>query len=349
MQFVASEHPHRRLNPLTGHWVLVSPHRMLRPWTGQQEAPQKSNIPDFDPTNPLSPGVARPNGTVNPVYTGTFVFTNDFPALMENNPVPPPSDDPLFQVTEARGTCRVMCFHPKSNVTLPQMSAAEIRAVIDEWIKQFNELSKKFLWVQVFENKGAAMGCSNPHPHCQIWCCSFLPSEPQIKDERLRSYYSKNGRPLLADYVKRELERRERIVVENQDWLVVVPFWAAWPFETMLISRNDNKRISDVTEAQRDNLAKVIKELTIKYDNLFQCSFPYSMGWHGAPTGETSDADISHWTLHALYYPPLLRSATVRKFMVGFELLNEAQRDLTPEQAAQRLREINGERHYTEN
>lgn len=193
------------------------------------------------------------------------------------------------------------------------------------------------------------MGCSNPHPHCQIWCCSFLPTEPQIKDERLRNYYAKNGRPLLADYVKREIEHKERIVVEIPDWLVVVPFWAAWPFETLLISRNDNKRISDVTPSQRENLAKVMKELTTKYDNLFQCSFPYSMGFHGAPTGEAMGADTSHWTLHALYYPPLLRSASVRKFMVGFELLNEAQRDLTPEQAAQRLREIDGARHYSEN
>ncbi|EDW77418.1 uncharacterized protein Dwil_GK18097 [Drosophila willistoni] len=347
MQFVAAEHQHRRLNPLTGQWVLVCPHRMLRPWSGQQEKAQENDLPDFDPTNPLCPGVERPNGIITPKYRSTYVFDNDFPALVEQVPTPPSSDDPLFQVAPARGTCRVMCFHPKSNLTLPTMSAKEIQVVIDEWIQQFNELSAKYAWVQIFENKGSAMGCSNPHPHCQIWACSFLPTEPQLKQERLRAYYGTHERPMLADYVDRELQKKERIVIENPDWLVVVPYWAAWPFETLLISRNNNKRINDLTLRQRENLAVTIKELTTKYDNLFQCSFPYSMGWHGAPTGpEHAHASSAHWTLHAMYYPPLLRSATVRKFMVGFELLAMVQRDLTPEQAAQRLREINGKCHY---
>lgn len=229
------------------------------------------------------------------------------------------------------------------------MTPKEIRTVIDAWIKEFNELAKKYTWVQIFENKGAAMGCSNPHPHCQIWACSFFPSEPETKDRLMREYYQQHGRPMLDDYVKKELVKRERIVVENPDWLVVVPFWACYPFETMLISRDPKvKRISDMTQEQVNNLAITIKELTTKYDNLFNCSFPYSMGFHGAPTGDLMSNDTAHWTFHAIYYPPLLRSSTIRKFMVGYELLCQAQRDLTPEQAAERLRNLNGKHHYSE-
>jgi UDPglucose--hexose-1-phosphate uridylyltransferase len=262
---------------LNGQWILVSPHRMKRPWSGQQEAPQENELPDFDPNNPLCPGVLRQNGERNPKYESTYVFTNDFPALLEDVPLPPDSDDPLFQAGGARGTCRVMCFHPKSNKTLPTMTPKEIRSVIDAWIKEFNSLAERFTWVQIFENKGQSMGCSNPHPHCQIWACSFLPSEPAIKDQKMREYYQKHGRPLLDDYVEKELAKKERIVIENPDWLVVVPYWAVWPYETMIISRNGNKRISDLTTGQINNLAIVIKELTTKYDNLFKCSFPYSM------------------------------------------------------------------------
>lgn len=346
--FIPTEHQHTRYNPLSGEWILVCPHRMNRPWSGQKEAPQKNRITEFDPTNPLCPGVIRTNGEKNPEYNSTFVFTNDFPALLENIPDPSEGNEPLFQTGPAKGTCRVMCFHPKSNKTLPLMSPNEIRAVIDEWIKQYAELKIKYIWVQIFENKGDAMGCSNPHPHCQIWACSFFPSKPKNKNYYLKTYYEKYQSALLDDYVRKELEKRERIVIENPDWVVVVPFWAAWPFETLLISRNSNKRIDDLTDQQINNLSITIKLLTTKYDNLFQCSFPYSMGWHGAPTGPLNNDDISHWTLHAIYYPPLLRSANVRKFMVGFELLCQTQRDLTPEQAAAKLREIDGKKHYLE-
>ncbi|XP_063233855.1 probable galactose-1-phosphate uridylyltransferase isoform X2 [Bacillus rossius redtenbacheri] len=240
----------------------------------------------------------------------------------------------------AQGTCRVMCFHPKSNLTLPLMSQSEIRAVVDAWVEQFSELGRRFAWVQIFENRGEIMGCSNPHPHCQIWASAFLPNEPRVKDSNQREYFRRHGRPLLLDYVSRELERRERVVVENCDWVVVVPFWAAWPFETMLLPKTHLLRLSDLSTAQRDSLAAIIKQLTTRYDNLFRTSFPYSMGWHGAPTGALMDADNEHWMLHALYYPPLLRSASVRKFMVGYEMLAQVQRDLTQEQAAGRLRDL---------
>ncbi|XP_055707858.1 probable galactose-1-phosphate uridylyltransferase [Phlebotomus papatasi] len=345
--FNIKEHQHSRYNPLTGQWVLVCPHRMLRPWSGQEESPELLNAPEFDPKNPLCPGVVRANGTKNPNYTSTFVFTNDFPALLEDVPSPPESDDPLFQTAPARGTCRVICFHPKSNKTLPLLTIAEIVQVLATWKEQFAELKKKYTWVQIFENKGAAMGCSNPHPHCQIWSCSFLPTEPANKDKHLREYFEKHRRPLLLDYVNKELQKKERIVIENRNWLVVVPFWASWPFETMIIARKNTKRFDELSEEQSQDLAVVIKELTTKYDNLFKCSFPYSMGWHGAPTGSMINSNSDHWTLHAIYYPPLLRSATVRKFMVGFELLCQAQRDLTAEQAAERLRSLDGSKHYS--
>lgn len=218
------------------------------------------------------------------------------------------------------------------------------------WRKQFAELAARYVWVQIFENKGAMNGCSNPHPHCQIWSCSYMPSEPAIKHRRLLDYYRQHGRPLLDDYAQRELQRRERVIIDNRDWLVVVPFWAAWPYETLLIAKHGVRRLDELSDEQCDQLALVVKELTTKYDNLFRCAFPYAMGWHGAPTGpqQADDDSVAAWTLHALYYPPLLRSATVRKFMVGFEQLCQTQRDLTAEQAAERLRQVDGRRHYSE-
>jgi len=342
MSFNPVDHQHVRWNPLKGEWILVSPHRMKRPWSGQVEKTNEEERPEFDPKNPLCPGVTRPSGQTNPQYTSTFIFDNDFPALLEDVPEPPASDNPLFRCGQAKGTCRVMCFSPKSNVTVPIMSIEEIRHVIEAWVQELNDLGKKYKWVQIFENKGAVMGCSNPHPHCQIWASSFMPNEAAAKDKNMKEYFDKMGSNLLLDYAKQEVEKNERIVVQNDDWLGLVPYWAVWPYETMIIPKSRHiKRMSDLTDGEKTSLADIMKQLTTKYDNLFECSFPYSMGFHGAPTGPGHESEnCDHWQFHALYYPPLLRSATVKKFMVGYEMLANCQRDLTAEQAADKLRNL---------
>ncbi|XP_060519931.1 probable galactose-1-phosphate uridylyltransferase [Cylas formicarius] len=339
MTFNPNEHQHLRYNPLKDEWVLVSPHRALRPWTGQTEKPAVEKVPRFDPSNPLCPGVIRASGIQTPKYESTYVFTNDFPALLEEGPEPEHSDDPLFQTRAAKGTCRVICYHPHSDVYFTNLSLGQVVDIIREWINQTRELGKRFVWVQLFENRGAMMGCSNPHPHCQIWASSFLPNEPRIKELNLRKYYDKHGRPMLQDYVKRELQNKERIVIENEEWIVVVPYWAVWPFETMVLPKRQIQRFTDADGAQIETLAKTLQTLVAKYDNIFKCNFPYSMGWHGAPTGEKLKENQAHWTFHGLYYPPLLRSASVKKFMVGYEMLAQSQRDLTAEKAAAVLRE----------
>jgi len=287
-QFNASEHQHVRYNPLNGQWILVSPHRCKRPWSGQTEKLPLESVPVFDPKNPLCPGVTRPSGEKNPEYTSTFVFGNDFPALLDNVPDPPEdiTNDPLFQAGPAKGSCRVMCFHPASNVTIPLMTIPEIEAVIEKWVEEVKMLGKSYTWVQIFENKGAIMGCSNPHPHCQIWASSFFPNEPKVKHDYQKEYYLKHGRPLLMDYVERELQRKERIVVENSNWLIVVPWWAVWPYETMILPKRHILRFTDLVAEEKSSLADIMKKITTKYDNLFETSFTYSMGFHGAPTAK---------------------------------------------------------------
>lgn len=342
MNFRSEEHPHRRYNPLRGDWLLVSPHRTKRPWLGQVERVPVQQRPAYDPQCYLCPGNRRAGDAVNPRYTGTFVFGNDFAALLPDAPLDGELSDPLFRTEPVKGECRVLCFSPRHDLTLARMTVPEITAVIEVWVQQTSELGAKYRWVQVFENKGAIMGCSNPHPHGQVWACSSLPTEPAAEDGHQKLHFQQHGSPLLLKALERECQEGIRIVTENPDWVVWVPFWATWPFEVLLAPRRHVRRLPELTPAERLNLADILRRLLIRYDNLFETSFPYSMGWHGAPT---QDGDFEHWQLHAHFYPPLLRSATVKKFMVGYEMLGEAQRDLTPEQAAERLRGLS-EEHY---
>ena len=332
---------HRRQNPLTGRWVLVSPHRTQRPWLGQIEPQAAPDLQVHDADCYLCPGNKRANGATNPNYEGPWAFQNDFPALLLGSNADIEVQD-LFRAEVVSGECRVICFSPNHSLTLPQLSKEQVRSVIDCWAAQSSELGTQYTWVQLFENKGAAMGCSNPHPHGQLWASSHVPDEPAIEDERQRAYFAETGHSLLTEVAAQEAGG-PRVVIETPDWLVIVPWWAVWPFETLLMPRFSVQRIEHLNAAQRDGLADVLRELTARYDNLFGCPFPYSMGWHGAPY---LPGDQSHWILHAHFYPPLLRSATVRKFMVGYEMLAEAQRDLTSEQAAERLRRVSPT-HYS--
>jgi len=332
-------HPHRRYDPLSGEWLLVSPHRTQRPWQGQRETDTRPAHPPYDPQCYLCPGNRRAGNAVNPAYSQTFVFANDYAALLPDVPLAGAVPGGLFRCEPVRGESRVICFSPRHDLTLPEMALEDIARVVNVWADQINELGAKYRWVQIFENKGAVMGCSNPHPHGQIWAGNFLPRLVAPEERTQKQYREQHGNLLLLDYVEEELRRQERVIDSNPHWAMVVPYWAVWPFELLLLPCRPVKRLPDLTAAERASLADILKRSLTRYDNLFETSFPYSMGWHGAPT---DDGDYGHWQLHAHFYPPLLRSAAVKKFMVGYEMLAEPQRDLTPEQAAKRLRETEG-------
>ncbi|MBA2380558.1 MAG: UDP-glucose--hexose-1-phosphate uridylyltransferase [Chloroflexi bacterium] len=325
--------PHRRYNPLLDEWVLVSPGRTRRPWLGRRELPPSDTVLRYDPTCYLCPGNTRANGAVNPDYADTFVFTNDYAALEPDAPNIVIHAD-LLRAESESGACRVLCFSRRHDLTLAAMSGPDVRRVIDLWAAQTAELGGTYQWVQVFENRGEMMGASNPHPHGQIWAGAALPHDAEREDRSQLAHHGAHDRPMLLDYVDQETSGR-RVIDEDPDWLAVVPFWAAWPYEALLIPKQATGRLPDLDDPRRDTLAGILIRLLGAYDRLFGTSLPYSMGWHQAPF---RDRDETHWQLHAHFFPPLL-SATVRKFMVGYELLSETQRDLTAEEAAARLRE----------
>ncbi|MFP5204655.1 MAG: UDP-glucose--hexose-1-phosphate uridylyltransferase [Acidobacteriota bacterium] len=332
--------PHRRWNPLRRSWTLVSPHRTQRPWQGELGTQTPSVGPSYDPDCYLCPGNKRAGGAVNPAYSGVMEFVNDFSALLPETPAGAETDKreaPLLVGEAVRGLCKVLCFHPDHSLTLARMTPGQIRAVVDAWVEQTLELGGKewIQYVQIFENRGAMMGASNPHPHGQIWSTGFIPDEPAAETQAQQDHLARTGRCLLCEYLAAERAAGERIVFENEHFSALVPWWAVWPFEVMLLSRRHLGAMPDLTIEERAALADALKRLTTRYDNLFATSFPYTMGFHQSP----SDAQPHpEWHFHAHFDPPLLRSATVRKFMVGFEMLGMPQRDITPESAADRLR-----------
>lgn len=336
--------PHRRFNPLRGEWIQVSPNRTDRPWQGQEEETPPESKPEYDPGCYLCPGNERAGGAVNPEYESTFVFDNDFSSLRPDVPAEESGDHELFRVRGEPGICRVICFTPRHDLTLPEMDSRQVEEVVEVWVRQYRELGERSYinYVQIFENKGEMMGCSNPHPHGQIYAQKTIPEEPSAELDRQTHYYNRHGRTLLGDYLEREEELEERLVVRNDHFAVVVPYWAYWPFETMVISRRPLARFTDLSEGERKGLADILRKITTRYDNLFQVSFPYSAGFHPAPT---DGKEYPQWHFHMHFYPPLLRSATVKKFKAGYEMLSNPQRDFTPEFAARKLREL-PDRHY---
>lgn len=346
------DQPHRRYDPLTGRWIVVSVGRTQRPWQGAQEATRGHDRPAYDPDCYLCPRNLRANGERNPDYRTTYAFTNDYAALHPDTEDRALENHPLLRAHAQPGTCRVLCFSPRHDLTLAGMDVDQFRAVVELWVEQYAKLSATYRWVQIFENKGESMGASNPHPHGQIWASTTLPTEPASEDQHQRAYLEQHGSPLLVDYAALESERDERVVAANDGWVAVVPFWAAWPFETLLLPRRHVSRLTDLEPAEHLQLVEVMQALLRRYDGLFDHPFPYSMGWHGAPgthdvgsgagragaAGDPGRDDTRHWQLHAHFYPPLLRSPTVRKWMVGYEMLADQQRDFSPEEAAGRLR-----------
>ena len=344
-KFDIYEDPHRRFNPLINEWVLVSPHRAKRPWQGQKETVANDGRPEYDPECYLCPGNVRANGEVNPQYTSSFVFENDFAALkQEEIEFEESNEATFFKAKPERGISRVVCFSPKHNITLPEMDLPTIEEIIRTWQREYTDLGNVdyINYVQIFENKGSVMGCSNPHPHGQIWAQSSLPTQIEKTQNSLKAYFDKNGRNLLLDYLEKELEAKERIVIENEHFVALVPFWAIWPFETLIVCKRYVTKITDFNAEEVAAYALILKQLTAKYDNLFETSFPYSSGIHQAPT---DGQEHPEWLFHMHFYPPLLRSASVKKFLVGYEMMGESQRDITAEKSAKMLRDLS-DIHY---
>lgn len=326
---------HRRKNILTGEWVLVSPHRTKRPWQGMQEQAKELKTLKYDPNCYLCPGNTRANNEINPDYKNTYSFINDFSAILdvkiEN------FKDNLLEAHTESGICKVLCYSPNHSLTMPQMDESEIVSIIKLWQKEYKDLGsiENINNIQIFENKGESMGCSNPHPHGQIWAQKSIPTEILKKQNNFKKFYENNNQSMLLAYIKKELELKERIIFENESFVALVPFWAVWPYESMIITKNHRKSILELNEREVADYANILKILTTKYDNLFQTSFPYSTGIHQAPTNNEQNKE---WHVHMSFYPPLLRSANIKKFMVGYEMFGEPQRDITPEQAAESLR-----------
>lgn len=335
-ELLLSEKPHRRLNALTGEWVFVSPQRTQRPWQGRQEPkPSHASVLPYDPHCYLCPRNKRANGATNPDYRSTYVFDNDFPAFLPDSGSLDASSGPLLRAHIHQGVSRVVCYSPNHDRTLADLPTSELRGVIDTWAIQTSELSARWKWVQTFENKGEIMGCSNPHPHGQIWAGDFVPNEPAKELAQQQAWYAVRETPLLLNYADLELEAQKRLVTANAHWVALVPWWAIWPFETLVLPRRHVKTLPELTDPERDELANILSRLLRAYDRLFGVPFPYSFGWHGTPSPLGNEARaFDGCQLHAHFYPPLLRSASVRKFMVGYEMLAEPQRDTSPEQAA---------------
>jgi len=340
-----ADHPHRRYNVLTGEWIQVSPHRAKRPWQGKEEDQPGEQRPHYDPECYLCPGNERAGGEHNPEYEKTFAFTNDFSALKPDTPSEEFRKNNLLIARGEPGICRVICFSPRHDLTLPEMEMPDIEYVVEVWAREYEQLGNRdeINYVQIFENKGQIMGCSNPHPHGQIWAQNSMPAEPAKELRQQSDYLDDHGSCLLCDYRELETSLGERLVIENEHFAVLVPFWAIWPFEVLLVSKRHLQRFQDFMEAEKQGLADILRRLTAKYDNLFRVSFPYSAGFHPAPT---DGQEHPEWHFHMHFYPPLLRSATVKKFMVGYEMLANPQRDITAESAAERLRELS-EVHYS--
>ena len=336
--------PHRRFNPLLQEWVLVSPHRTQRPWLGKVAKTAPPEQLTYEPNCYLCPGNQRAGGAPNPAYASTFAFDNDYPALLPDAPSLEMDESQLLVARSEQGRCRVVCFSPRHDLTIPRMSPAEVRKVVDLWVEEFQSLEEQswIRYIQIFENRGALMGASNPHPHCQIWASASIPNIPLKELESFEQYTRKNKSCLLCDYLQLELRQRQRVVCQNDAFAVVVPFWAVWPFETLLLSKRHLSAMDELSAHERDLLADILRQITIRYDNLFSTSFPYSMGFHQRPSDRQAHPE---WHFHGHYFPPLLRSATVQKFMVGYELLASPQRDITPESAAKLLSGTN-ETHF---